>query len=131
MRVLFLAIFLLGTAQTGNPALPSSHTHRMRDIIPKLSPAGQTVFKSLWLPYEMARAAARKDASRAAELNVFATMDAANFDARALRRAYAHQRDVYARGQKERQDHLVDILQRLPASDRHIIVNELRMAGGE
>lgn len=131
---LTLALALLTPMAMGQPASagarPNGHPpeHRMRDIIAKLSPAGRAIFQNDWANFERARHASRHDAARAAELDVFATMDAPNFDSGALRRAYAHQREVYGRNQKERQDHLVDVLWRLSPADRHSVVNDLRAA---
>ena len=132
---LTLALGLLAPMAIAQPApagaQPSGHPnsgHRMRDIIPKLSPTGRAIFENDWASFEKARNGARHDAARAAELDVFATMDAANFDPAALRRAYAHQREVYGHNQQERQDHLVDVVRRLSPADRHILVDELRAA---
>ncbi len=99
---------------------------QMRDLIAKLSPRGQQVFRTQWLTVERESLAQRRDATRAAEDQVFATMALEPFDADALRHAYSDQRRAQERNQRQRQEQLVNVLKLLSPTDRKIVVDELR-----
>ena len=134
MRILLMTMFaftalapLPSAAQVANPvpeAAPKGA--RMRDVLMSLSPQGQMVFRKEWLGTEREVAPARKSAIWAAEDNVLAAMAAEPFNPDALRRAYADQRSVMMNNQRERQEHLVEVLKKLSPADRRIMVTQLR-----
>ena len=118
---------LPSAAQLANPAPETSPKGgRMRDVLMSLSPQGQMVFRKEWLGTEREEAPSRKSAASAAEDNVLAAMAAEPFNPDALRRAYADQRNVTMNNQRERQEHLVEVLKKLSPADRRIMVNQLR-----
>lgn len=128
--VIALAAVLLAsapaTAQSPAAPVPAPKGMQVRDVIAKLSPAGQESFRSDWLAFEHQASMQRKAAAHAAEDGVFQAMAAEPFNATALRHAYEVQRNVYANNQRARQEHLVSVLAKLSPSDRATVVAMLR-----
>jgi len=118
-----LAVDAQNANQTSDAAPRGS---RMHDIVDKLSPQGRLIFEHEWLKGEQQSAPQRHAEYAAAEQNVLAAINAEPFDAGALQRAYANQRNVAYTHQKRKQEHLVSILKRVSPADRRIIADKLR-----
>ncbi len=99
---------------------------QMRDVIAKLSPTGQQIFRTEWLANERQAMGMRRNAARSAEDGVFTAMAAEPFDTAALRHAYDVQRAVNANNQRQRHEHLVMVLSKLAPADRQVVVTALR-----
>lgn len=99
---------------------------QMRDVMISLSPAGRQVFIGEWLKVERVDGPGRKARLSAAQDRAFATLIAEPFNAEALRKAYADQRNTALGNQRARQDRIVSLLAHLSADDRRLVVRQLR-----
>jgi uncharacterized membrane protein len=99
---------------------------QMRDVIAKLSPLGQEIFRNDWLAIERQATIQRRNAAHMAEDSVFDAMAAEPFNASALRHSYDVLRLVNANNQRQRHEHLIAVLAKLSPSDRATVVTMLR-----
>ena len=131
---LFLATTLSGavvaSAQdalnpTAAPRAAAAGT-KLRDVLINLSPKGRRLFIEEWLKLERIEVPQRRAALNAAQERALAAITAEPFNADALRKAYADQRDVILNNHRTRQERLISVLSRLSPEDRRLVVEQLR-----